>query len=263
MKGRNCITWMTSLSLDAPLVVVVWQNAISVHHSLNLTIYQRLLVFAAVWLGYTADRWIDAWKHEVNLSQRHSFHALSRWSLFVLWILVLAVALAVSFKELTDIDLKNGLLLALASLFVTGIVQVGRLGRFRATMKSAFTAILVALSVLVFTHPEPIDTTLTTLLLMAPLFFLNCLLIHSWDREIDAKQNPNETSQSTRTTIILTGILVLGIAFYFVSTYPLSWYVISSALILIAIHFCFYSLHIETRRTLADIALLTPIFTFI
>lgn len=263
MRGRNIITWITSLSLDAPIVVLAWQNAISVHYSIDLGLHHRLLVFLAVWLGYTADRWIDAWKHKVNVSQRHSFHALRRWSLFVLWISILILSVMASLRELTSSELRNGLILTFFSIVITGIVQLIRLGRYRTIVKSAFTSLLITSSVLLFATPDSGKLLLEAFSVMSGLFFLNCILIHSWDQAIDAKQRPDDSHQSTRLTIIVAVILSLGISLSLVNTNPLSWYAISSALILITIHVYFHILHIETKRTLADMTLLTPLFVLL
>ncbi len=263
VRGRNFITWITSLSLDAPIVVAVWQNAISVHYSIRLSLYHRVLVFLAVWLGYTADRWIDAWRHRVNVSQRHSFHAIRRWTLLAVWVSILVFSIIVSFQKLTPIELRNGFLLALASLVVTGLIQLDNFGKYKTTLKSAFTALLVASSVLVFATPESLKLTLEALSVMTPLFFLNCILIHSWDRAIDAKQSPNDSNNANRFAISLATVFSIGFAFFLVKTNPLSWYVIAATLNLLAIHICFQSLHLETRRTLADIALLTPLVAFL
>lgn len=218
-----------------------------------------MLVFLAVWLGYTADRWIDAWKHDVNVSQRHHFHALRRWKLLALWVSILGVSIVFSLQKLTSLELRNGLLLAFASLVATGLIQLNRFGKRKTAIKSALTALLVASSILVFATPDSSKSTLEALSIMVPLFFLNCILIHSWDRAIDAKQSPNDFNNANRFTTILAAALTLGISFFLVKTNPLSWYAIAATLNLIAIHACFQSLHIETRRTLADIALLTPL----
>lgn len=84
MRGLSSITWITSLSLDASLVVFVWQHAVSVHYSVRLNMHHRVLVFLAISLGYTADRWFDASRHKENVTHRHAFHALLRWTLLSL-----------------------------------------------------------------------------------------------------------------------------------------------------------------------------------
>ena len=56
MRGLSSITWITSLSLDAPLVLFVWQHPVSAHYSVRLNMHHRVLVFLAVSLGNTAGR---------------------------------------------------------------------------------------------------------------------------------------------------------------------------------------------------------------
>ena len=263
MRGRSSITWITSLSLDAPLVVVVWQHAVSVHYSVTLNMHHRVLVFLAVWLGYTADRWFDAWRHKENVTHRHAFHALRRWTLLPLWLLILGLSITVSFAKLSSSELRNGLTLAFVSIVITGIIQLDRFGKWKAVIKSALTAFLVTSSVLIFSLPISESRVLEAFSVMLPLFFLNCVFIHSWDSAIDAKQSSSGKNVFNRPTILIACVLTFGLSLYWLGTSPLPWYAIASALNLTAIHLCLRSLHLETTRTLADLALLTPLVVFL
>jgi hypothetical protein len=263
MRSRSSITWITSLSLDAPLVVAVWQHAIAVHYCVTLNVHHRILVFLAVWLGYTADRWLDAWRHKTNVTHRHAFHALRRWTLLSLWLLILGLSITISFAKLSSSELRSGLTLAFVSMAITGIIQLDRFGKWKALIKSAFTAFLVTSSVLIFSLPISENRALEAFSVMLPLFFLNCVFIHSWDSAIDAKQSPSGRNTCNRSTILIACVLTFGLSFYWLGNSPLAWYAISSALNLVAIHLCLQSLNLETKRTLADLALLTPLVVFI
>ena len=263
MRGRSSITWITSLSLDAPLVVIVWQHAVSVHCSVTLNMHHRVLVFLTVWLGYTADRWFDTWRHKANVTHRHAFHALRRWTLLSIWLVILGLSITVSFAKLYSSELRNGLTLAFVSIVVTGIIQLDRFGKWKAVIKSALTAFLVTSSVLVFSLPISEIRALEAFSIMLPLFFLNCVFIHSWDSAIDAMQSPSSENTFNRPTILIACVLTFGLSFYWLGTSSLAWYAIASALNLAAIHLCLQSLHLETKRTLADLALLTPLVVFI
>ena len=98
--------WPNVLSLDAPLVAVLWQEALSRAHHVKLLPGCNLALGLAVWLIYIVDRVLDgcgAPRGEV-LSPRHAFYrrhriwfvvlvipALSAWLLYVaLWVLRLA-----------------------------------------------------------------------------------------------------------------------------------------------------------------------------
>lgn len=263
MRARDGITWITSLSLDAPLVVVVWQHAIASHFSIPLDPHHRILVFLPVWLGYTADRWLDAWRHEENVSRRHSFHALRRWVLLALWVILLGISIALSLAKLSPTELRNGFVLAMASLVATGFIQLSLPAGQHALLKSALTAALVTWSTLLFATPSGLTSILQTCALMGSLFFLNCLLIHSWDRFIDARQSRNDIRRSTRLAIPLAAVLAMTINLSLLKTNPLAPYAIVSIFLLLSIHVLMKRSHEETKRTLADLVLLTPLWVMI
>jgi len=237
MRARNGITWITSLSLDAPLVVVAWQHAIASHFSISLDSHHRILVFLPVWLGYTADRWLDAWRNVENVSQRHIFHAVCRWILLALWLAVLGFSIALSLVELKSSELRNGLFLALASLVSTGFIQLSSTAGRHTLLKSTLTASLVTWSALLFATPSDLTSTLQTCAIMMPLFSLNCLLIHSWDRLIDARQGLIGIHRSTRMAIPLAAILSLAISLSLLRSNPLAPYAIASVFLLLSIEF--------------------------
>ncbi len=261
--ARDRLTWITSLSLDAPLVVIAWQHAVSAHYSTGLSVHHRVIVFMAVWLGYTADRWLDAWRHEENVSRRHSLHAKYRWAFLVAWTLVCGGSILLSLAKLSSLELRNGIALASTSLLATVVIQTHPFGKRRALTKSLLTTFLVTGSVLLFAAPESRAHTATTVTIMAPLFLLNCLLIHSWDRSIDARQNPGEATRPSRFTIPIATTICLGTNLYLLSANPLAGYAIVSAALLVSLHLLPQSLHVETRRTLADLSLLTPLIMLI
>ncbi len=259
MTARNTITWITSLSLDAPAVAVIWQHALSTHHHLTLHWYHRALVFLAVWLGYTADRWLDTLRHEQNISKRHAFHAVQRRPLFAVWIFVLGLSILLSVELLNPLELRKGISLAIASILATGFIQLKGFGRFQVIFKSALTAMLVTSSIHVFSAPESLQSIAGSTSIMTSLFFLNCSFIHSWDRFIDAKQESEKSLRCRTPIIVIATGGALTISLGFIKTNPLALYSLISVVFLFTRHFLKSRIHDETRRTLADIALLTPV----
>ena len=76
--------WLTVLSLDAPLVAVVWQALFARILGVGLGWYQHVLLGLTVWIVYAADRWIEGWRlsAETVQTQRHFFYIRWRWPVF-------------------------------------------------------------------------------------------------------------------------------------------------------------------------------------
>lgn len=77
--------WINVLSLDAPLVAVLWQAALAKAHKVALMPALHITLFLAVWLIYVVDRVLDgfAMRDAPRLSPRHAFYQRNRW-LFLL-----------------------------------------------------------------------------------------------------------------------------------------------------------------------------------
>ncbi|OUW15922.1 MAG: hypothetical protein CBD18_07960 [Opitutales bacterium TMED158] len=259
MPRRHGIAWLTTLSLDAPIVAIAWQHAIAHEFELGIQWHHRVLVFASVWLGYSADRWLDAWRHTANISFRHRFHGEHRWRLLAFWILLLALSIAIATQLLTDAELASGLFLVAASIIATAIIQGIRLKAFQSLMKSMLTAILLTGSILLFARPPHQSDLLATVLLLGSLFSTNCCLIHFWDRPVDAIQEPNPATSRRLKSLTAMATLCLGFqaSFY---TFPIVPCVFASFGLLAALFGLQDRISIETRRVLADLSLIIPLF---
>ena len=81
--------WPNLLSLDAPLVAVLWQTLFLRCLRAPVRWLPALLLFLTVWLIYVADRLLDARNGAVT-TPRHQFYRRSfRWALTA-WVIVLA-----------------------------------------------------------------------------------------------------------------------------------------------------------------------------
>ena len=258
MPALRKIAWLTSLSLDAPLVAVVWQRALAQSTSADLEWHHYFLVFASVWLGYSADRWLDSWKHNLNLTQRHAFHASRRWTLLAIWICVLALSISVAIATLRNEELIRGLALALVSLLATAIIQRDPNRSFSGIAKSLITSGLMTASVLVFLPAELIRSEATTAVMLFLLFNLNCSCIHFWDLQIDSRQESNHNGKWLETNVIISFILAVASAVILIRS-PLAPYSILSIFGLLLLHLRRKKIDTDLNRSLADIILLTPV----
>lgn len=257
MPSLRKLPWLTSLSLDAPLVAVVWQQAVAETISANLDWQHHILIFLSVWLGYSADRWLDAWKHELNITQRHAFHASRRWTLLAIWICVLALSISLAVVSLQPDELKRGILLAIASLLATAIIQLGSNKNRHGVAKSLLTSGLVTASVLVFLPPALVREEIPNVIMVFFLFNLNCSCIHYWDLPIDSRQELNHSGKWLATNAIASFILASASTTMLLQS-PLAPYSILSIAGLLLLHLKHERLDADLNRSLADIILLTP-----
>ncbi len=72
--------WPNVLSLDAPLVAVLWQEALGRAHHVRLLPGCDLALGLAVWLIYIVDRTLDGFTAapDQQLSVRHAFYRRHR-----------------------------------------------------------------------------------------------------------------------------------------------------------------------------------------
>ena len=75
--------WPNLLSLDAPLIAVLWLQLFAVSLHVQLEAAVSLALALVVWLIYVGDRLADGWNANLRaaLTARHRFHRLHRRSL--------------------------------------------------------------------------------------------------------------------------------------------------------------------------------------
>src|SRR4051812_41591281 len=87
--------WPSVLSLDAPLVAVLWQAALAKVHHVAVMPPLHAALFLAVWLIYVVDRVLDGFsmRHAARVSLRHAFYQRHRWLYLLLLVPVGAAVL--------------------------------------------------------------------------------------------------------------------------------------------------------------------------
>lgn len=108
------------MSLDAPLVAVLWQAALARAHRVTLMPSVHLALFLAVWVIYMLDRVLDGFSmsHAAKLSVRHDFYRRNRW-LFLLLVIPFGVF---TLLVLATTEIPSGILWRGAALaFVVGL----------------------------------------------------------------------------------------------------------------------------------------------
>ena len=182
--------WPTTLSLDAPAVAVVWQWLFAQTTGATLAWFHHVILAAAVWLAYSADRWIEGWRlpPEHVQTQRHQFYQRHRWTTFGVWLALLISSIALSFNTLNATELKAGLLLLGPVLAYLLSHQLLHRKHPLRVPKELCVALLFAAGIAVFSFAQiTIDFHHggILLILFGLLCFADCALISVWEDEVD------------------------------------------------------------------------------
>src|SRR5690606_6701302 len=110
--------WPTVLSLDAAVIAMAWQTLMAGALGVPIGWPAVFVLGSSVWLAYTCDRWIEAWRlgDRPLLTPRHRFHQRHRGALAAVAALVLAADVGVAFAYLDRRDITAGLILTVAVL---------------------------------------------------------------------------------------------------------------------------------------------------
>jgi hypothetical protein len=116
--------WPNLLSLDAPLVAVLWQGFLAHEYSLALRPAARLALGLTVWAIYLVDRLLDA-RRPASLDEpvRHRFYRRNWKPMAALFTLVLAFDAAIAFFGLRPAILRDGFIASGGVLAYLAIVH--------------------------------------------------------------------------------------------------------------------------------------------
>jgi hypothetical protein len=269
--------WINVLSLDAPIVAVVWQDFFARLLDVRLGTAPRLVLALAVWLAYAADRWLDAWKlpQGQTASPRHEFARRHRSALGAFWLIVLGIALALAWQGLSPAAFRAGWILLLLVVAYYTLNHWPRKIRRLRWLKEATVAVLFALGTTLFVY-VPLPALSAGLLLpvvfWALLCFLNCYAIACWEFTRDRRQD--QESLVTRWPALKSWFQPLTVAVAAFSLLLLNWVpvhplaavyaaVALSCLALAVLDRYTRRLKLDHRRVLADLVLLTPLLHFL
>jgi hypothetical protein len=204
------------------LVGVFWYTWFAKTEGLLVQWHHTWLLFASLWLVYTADRWLDARGcHELELlTARHRVHARYRRTVFWSWLGVLASSLLIAGLTLTAGEWWSGLSLVGATTAYFGVIHA-RVRPEWFPKELAVAAIYCAGTTLFVWSNRQLSTSL---LLGGALFLglvlVNLLGIAKAERSIDAQHD--------------TPSLALG-AQRLAEHVPLASWTLSSAAVLFAV----------------------------
>ena len=182
--------WPTILSLDAPIVVVLWQRLLSGSARAPASVAASAVLGCSVWLAYAADRWIEGWRlaPHVIRTHRHRFYQQWRWPVAALWAVVLGADVWLAEHGLSRPQFVSGLLvLAPVAAYLLSHQLVHRGSPWRAP-KEVCVAVLLGAGAAAFILAQPDadkEAAALPLGLFVTLCFTNCTLISLWEHDVD------------------------------------------------------------------------------
>jgi len=265
--------WPNLLSLDAPLVAVLWQILFARCFRAPLDAVAVALLLLTVWLIYVADRTLDAWKGDCR-SPRHEFYRRHWRNLLPVWLAVLGLAAWLAMERLSPRLFLRGTVLLAAVAVYFGLIHLGQrrgdlgrrnlllgrqhllLGRRRLLLgcgrwpKEAVVGVLFALGAsLVAWGQVKTPADVATILLFSGLCWMNCVAIEKWEA--------GQPDWSPRAAALwLAG--VAGVLLY-AHRPVLGGAELSSAVAFLLLGRARPRLSANAARVLADVALLSPV----
>ncbi len=240
--------WANLLSLDAPLVAVVWQHFLA--HCFAPILYNpaRWVLGLTVWAIYLADRLLDVRHPPVAYeSRRHRFYRRNRATAGVTLGIVVTADLFIALIWLKADVFSSGLLTALAVLIYLAIFAAWRLGRRQWKQPSAAILFTTGIFLVAWTRSaHPWQTLGWPAAAFCAVCLGNITLVETWERGV-ANQR-----------IWLWLLLIAAACAAFGDS---RWYasVALSGVALALLDLRSQAISQDARRVLADAVLLTPL----
>lgn len=264
--------WPSTLSLDAPLVAVLWQALFARKIGVRLDWHDPVLLGLAVWIVYAADRWIEGWllPPEVVQTQRHLFYIRRRRPVFVVGLAAILAVLVIAVARLDAREFKAGFLLLIPTLLYLFSHQLLHRHHPLRVPKEIVIAVIFALGCAVapaVAAPGEIPALAVPVTLFALLCFANCALIASWEKEVDALHGQTSLALQLkgRWTLIhalpwlLAVAALVSVVLNPAPSHPGAFCAAASGLLLGLLDLAQPRLGRETARAWVDFALMTPV----
>jgi hypothetical protein len=262
---RSLWLWPNLLSLDAPLIAILWQALLARSFAIPLRPVGRIVLGLTVWVIYLADRLLDTRAAPFpGEPARHLFYRRHFRAATAMLVIALLADLGLTLFGLRPPVFHNGLL------------AIGGVGLYLAAFhwqpsalripKEVAVALLFTVGVFLvaFTNAQ---APLGLLWHPALTFFLLCLAnlvaIDSWEwRELRGAR-PNDASRFVMWLARWFPAWTLGLAAStLLASANSAWY--RAVLLSLIATLCLFAsgrrLSLEVRRNLVDAALLTPLF---
>jgi hypothetical protein len=272
LKKPRWWLWPTILSLDAPVVAVLWQALIARSAGVPLGLPERLVLGCSVWLSYSADRWIEGFRLKPGQirTHRHGFYISWRWEILIIWVGVLALDVVTAVRTLAPAEFRAGaILLVPVAAYLLSHQLVHRSSRWRAP-KEACIAFLFSGGAAVFVASQPgaqLQRMAAPVVLFALLCFANCALISVWENEVDVSHGQTSLALQYAGTARISRALpwfiaLASITAWLVAGSPITQVAacsLASAVLLGCVNAAEHRIGRSLARVLADLVLVTPL----
>jgi hypothetical protein len=242
--------WPNLLSLDAPIVALLWQLLfIRCFHG-QLGMLPAVLLALTVWLIYVADRTLDAWRGCV-VQPRHVFYRRYWRAVLPIWIAVLGTGGWLAWTRLPGPLFMEGALVASGTGLYLAAVHLtpGLVARSRA--KESAVAVLFSLGASLAAWPGvQTASDVLAILLFSGVCWMNCTAIEDWER-----------GDGLRPSLIVAAAMVAILAACFLREHRpvLGSAETAGALGLVLLDRLRGRFSTQALRVLADVVLLTPL----
>ena len=268
--------WPNLLSLDAPLIAVLWLHLFALSGRIHVSLIVSLTLGLAVWIIYAADRLLDGLRANPLDAQspRHRFYRKHRNVLLA----ILAGVLCLTSYCCLELDPRTLLFGALMMLVMAGYFAVvhwlGPLWSWRFP-KEAAVAIGFAVGTLfpALIHARKFAAPMAAMLILfAVLCWLNLVLIEyaEWVRlHRCRKETPHVSTLRGGKHLLVIGVLVAIVALWLMERTAFHagrsalLAICLSAVALAGLGFYWRRLSMNAVRVLADAAMLTPVFVLL
>ncbi len=245
--------WLNLLSLDAPLVALVWQDFLARCYPTTLHPQGRAALGLTVWAIYLADRIIDV-SHAATAteSMRHRFYRHHRTVAKALFALVILTDLLITLTWLRPTIMNNGMLVSAGVIAYLAIFPLTRWGA--PASKKPLAALLFTAGTFLIAWTgigQPIRHLALPAAAFCALCLGNLLLVGRWSRVSRGH------STGGPAWLLFAVFVVIAI----VTIWSSSWFaaIVASAAGLCALAQWGQEIPGDARCVLADAVLLTPL----
>lgn len=260
--------WFNLLSLDAPLVAVLWQALFARCLDAPIRIASFAALALSVWFIYVSDRLLDALRPEAASAPRHRFYR-EHWSSFAVAAVAALFILGWICSFLHPVVLRNGLLMLGAILAYFSFIHLMPGSVRRLWPKELAVGMLFAAGTSLATWSRtaaPHRTMVLPICLFTALCWLNCSAIEYWEwtGHQEGRAEPHAVTMWLGPHLhrLAFGILIAGAALF-------SWLPVTLRPLFVAFLVSAAGLYwldrkrnrfsADALRVLADVALLSPI----
>ena len=245
--------WPNIVSLDAPVIALVWQTCIASIFDLSVDFCALTVLLLSVWLTYTADHLFDVWNRPEKAlrSLRHQWTKRNALCLRSVWICILGLDILLAVYMLPVAQIQKGAWLLLACILYTLLNQ--KLTRYWFP-KEICVALLFSGGVHIFLNFEQ---WIPSFALLTTIFLMNCLLISIKDHYVDHALGDCTIASLGSITLWMTALVGLGInVLLFPASQQLTCLTIISLLFLVWLQFKKDTIDNDTLHAVADLLLL-------